>query len=117
MSEPRKPAPTPAPLDFAPADHDTIKALGLTVMSYQSRATAPDVNGRSYWIPRNLAGADLALVLWCEANTGNYAIAGWEPQLGPHMHGGRYETLASALAWIKRAREIRDGAARDFLGA
>ena len=56
MSKPRKPA-EPAPPDFAPADHDTIKALGLTVMSYQSRAIRDVRRATRTGSSRNLAGA------------------------------------------------------------
>ena len=74
--------------------------------------------GMGGWcVPRHVAGSDFALILWCEAGTGNYRDAGWEPQLGPHVHGGRRASLGSALAWLQRARDVRDGKAADFRGA
>ena len=107
-------APPPA---FTGDDYNTMRAMDLTVMSYQDTATAPGDDGRSYWLPRDVAGADLALILWRAATDGNYRFNGWEPQLGPHHHGGRRKTLASALAWVQRARDVRDGKAKNFLGA
>ena len=107
----------PPPVPFTGADNDTLQAMGLTVMSYRDACTEPDAEGRRWWIPANLAGPDLALILWRKAGDGNYSIDGWESQLGPHVHGGRYGTLAAALAWLRRARDVRDGKAKNFLGA
>lgn len=111
----RKPtAPIERPI-YTAADLDTYRAMNLTVMSYQNRAI-PVYDEQSHWLPQHLMGADLALVLWCPAGTGNYNIDGWQPQLGPFTHGGRYPCLASALAWVQRARDVRDGKHSDFRG-
>lgn len=90
--------------------HDRMGAMGLTVMSYQHRAEG------GWWVPRDIAGPDLALILWREAGTGNYGFDGWAPQLGPHRTGGRYQSLGNALGWLQRARDVRDGKAADFGG-
>ena len=116
MTARRKPPPKPEPPAFnGETDHVTIIELGLAIMSYRSEATERNAEGRSWWIPQHLAGADLALILWHPVD-GRYSIGGWEPQLGPNTHGGHYERLANALAWVRRARDVRDGKARDFLG-
>ena len=115
MKRNQTPAP-PVPFDGA-RDTDTMCAMGLTTMWYRKICTEPDTEGRRWWIPEIVAGADLALLVWRAADDGGYPVDGWEPHLGPHMHGGRRTTLASALAWLQRARDVRDGKARDFLGA
>ena len=104
-------------LPFSGADYETIQNMGLTVMQYHGTCTPPDADGRCYWLPRIVAGADLALIVWHAAGDGDYAIDGWEPHLGPHTNGGRYAIFAAALAWVRRARDVRDGKARDFIGA
>ena len=115
MSRRKLPPPTP-PIPFRGApEHDTIDAMGLTVMRYRREASPPDADGKTWWIPETVMGADLALIMWHAAGE-SYAIDGWEPQLGAHMHGGRYETLAIALAWLQRARDVRDGKRQNFRG-
>lgn len=109
MTRRAKPARPPAPPDYATL-HARMGEMELTVMSYQNR-----VEG-GWWIPKHIAGADLALILWYEAGTGNYSGAGWEPHLGAHVHGGRHDSLGNALAWVQRARDVRDGKAADFRG-
>jgi hypothetical protein len=107
--------PTPA---VTKTDHARLADLGLTVISYQNVATAPDENGGTYWLPRDIIGRDgKTLIRWYEAgDSGNtYASHGWEPW-HDGMFGGHYESLSSALAWVERARAIRAGTATDFRG-
>ena len=99
-----------------PEDIQRTQDMGLTVMSYLDASTLPGADGRSYWYPRILAAPDLALIIWVPDDEGNYNFCGWEPQLGPHTFGGRRERLSSALAWVQRARDVRDGKVSDFRG-
>lgn len=90
--------------------HQRMDAMGLVVMSYHMRQEG------GFWVPKHIAGRDLALILWCEPGQSGYARAGWQPQLGPHTNGGVYSNLSSALAWVQRAREVLAGTAIDFRG-
>ena len=113
----RKQTSAAPPEPFSGADHATMQDMDLTVMQYRNTCTPPDAEGKRYWLPRIVAGADLALIVWRESGEGNYSTGGWEPQLGPHTFGGRYAIFAAALRWLQCARDVRDGKARDFLGA
>lgn len=103
---------------FTGADHDTLKALGLCVISYQRETTLPDAEGRRWWLPRDIIGTDgKTLIRWYEPGDSGaaYATAGWEPW-HDGMFGGLSERLVSALAWVQRARAVRAGTATDFRG-
>jgi hypothetical protein len=95
-----------------------MDTMGLEVMSYFNRTTGLDGEGRTYWIPEHIAGADGAFILWRYATDpkNNYKLDGWFPQIGPHIHGGFHSSITSALAWIQRARDVRDGKVKDFRG-
>lgn len=62
MAKRTKPAPLPSP---TMGDHvQRIQDMGLSVMSYHNRAQD------GYWVPRDVAGKDLALILWRDVRDG-----------------------------------------------
>lgn len=92
--------------------HQRTEALGLRVVTYTNQATLPGEDGRRFWIPRDCVALDGgAGIFWRISEGGRrdvpgctYSIDGWEPWAdGPQgtMHGGRYETFESALAWME----------------
>ena len=82
--------------------------MGLRVVSYQREACD------GFWLPRDMIGADGKTLIRWETDDG-YAFHGWSPW-HDGMFGGRYQALGSALAWVRRAREVRAGTAANFLG-
>lgn len=115
MSRRKLPPPAP-PIPFrGDPEHKTMTRMGLTTMRYRREASPPDADGKTWWIPEIVMGANLALIIWRAAGD-SYAVDGWQPQLGANTYGGRYESLTNALAWLQRARDVRDGKAKDFLG-
>ena len=94
------------------ADHERMAAMNLRVMSYQTVAEG------GYWLPRDIIGADgKTAILWRAAGEGPvaYAVDGWHPW-HDGMFGGCCAHLASALAWVQRARDVRAGKASSFRG-
>lgn len=108
----KKPQPAPCLEVMTEKTHDSINALALTVMSYLHKTVTLGEN--CYWVPENLIGKDgKTAILFQPSTTGNYRFDGWEPW-HDGMFGGRVESLDSALAWVKRAREVRAGTEEDF---
>ena len=115
----RKPKELPLP----PSHLIRIMELGLNTVSYRDEAVTcllpPDLHGgattRNEWLPRDILGEDgKTLILWREADR-NYSTPGYEPW-HDGMFGGRRSSIHSALEWVQRAKDIRAGKARDFLG-
>lgn len=109
-------APPPPPPVFSGDDATRIRALELRVVSYQHEHTPHDAAGNSYWLPRDMVGADgKTLVRWQAAGDAdnNYAISAWHPW-HDGMFGGAYETMGAVLGWIERARDIRAGKETHF---
>lgn len=106
-------------VETLPASH-LIRAdeLGLRAVSYLNvsrRVHFSDGEQREEWLPRDLVGGDgKTLIVWRHLD-GSYAIPGWEPW-HDGMFGGRYADILNALAWVERARDVRAGRAKDFLG-
>lgn len=80
----------------SPDIHSRIEALNLRVTHY--------IRIGSEWCPGDLIGKDgKALIIHRKADE-RYGFDGWEPwsARGPMAsHGGRYDSLGSALAWLK----------------
>ncbi len=104
----------PSPL---PESHlRRAQALGLRAVCYlnTSREVA---DGSREWLPRDLIGDDArSLIVWRPAGEDSgYGVAGYHPW-HDGMFGGCYPEIHNALAWIERAKAVRAGTARDFLG-
>lgn len=94
--------------------------LGLREISFQNKAVEVQIapgETRREWLPQDLIGLDgKTVIIYRLANDGNYSIDGWEPW-HDGMWGGRRENIHNALAWVERAKAVRAGTAKDFLGA
>lgn len=109
----RKPL-KPPPIFDGERAHAECEALKLRIVSYQERHIT--VDGGNWWIPRDVIGRDgKTLILWRKTEEAGYAVDGWHPW-HDGMFGGCYATFDAALAWVRRAREIRAGTATDFRG-
>lgn len=103
-----------------PASHfERINQLELTIVSYLSlsrRVVGADSREREEWLPRDIVGRDGKTLIVYRRSDSEYGIDGWEPW-HDGMFGGRRADILSALAWVERARDVRAGRAKDFLGA
>jgi hypothetical protein len=104
-----------------PASHlDLMRDMNLTAISYlnASRDVRSGAKYRREWLPRDVVAND-GLSLLVHRGAGDlhngYSFAGWDCW-HDGIFGGMREDILSALAWIQRARDVRSGAARDFLG-
>lgn len=118
MARSRKPPiQAPEPQLMTAEIQDTIQRMGLKVMSYQDHRTqVPDKDGRTFWIPEHIAGTDLTLIVWRRGGDpkNQYGFSGWTAQIGPFTNGGMHQTLTSALAWVQRRWDVRDGKCDEF---
>ena len=102
-----------------PASHlERLDAMDLHVVSYLNQSitvTAGQGDQRNEWLPRDIIGTGgKDLIVWREPDK-SYSIAGWEPW-HDGLFGGRKQSIHAALNWIQRARDVRAGTAKDFLG-
>lgn len=102
-------APRP-PIDGATLTR--IGDMGLVVVSWRK------VIANGYYLPEDMIGRDgKTMIIWRAARDHNatYAFDGWHPW-HDGMFGGCRATLASALAWVQCARDVRAGIVADFRG-
>jgi hypothetical protein len=103
----------PPPQDAPIVTLDDLTLLGtmnLRVMCFRREVVG------NVGVPKDLIGLDgTTAILWRSKNDPNYDFDGWEPW-HDGMSGGRKRTLASALHWVQRARDVRAGKATDFRG-
>lgn len=89
-----------------------IDALKLRVICYRHEHVACAVEGdtepRNEWLPRDIVAEDGKSVIIFRETDSHYACDGYEPW-HDGMHGGRCESIHSALCWIETARDIRAG--------
>ncbi len=103
----------PEPAETIPASHlEAIDAAGFTVLSYQDvaievRTSTGDV--RKEWLPRHLVNWQThGFVEFRRGGDGNYDFDGWESAID-HTNGGRYRTVAQALAWFEWLKRQNGG--------
>ena len=105
-----------------PSHLELIREMNLTAISHLDTyrdVVRSDGSIAHEWLPRDIIGADgkTLIVHRVEGDAHNaYNISGWDPS-HDGMFGGMREDILSALVWLQRARDIRAGRAKDFLGA
>ena len=111
----RKPKVAPPPP--LPASHlRRAQALKLRAACYRNEARKV-ADGGEEWLPRDLIGEDAkTLIIWRPAGPDSgYDVAGYHPW-HDGMFGGCYPEIHNALAWVERARAVRAGTEKDFMG-
>lgn len=103
-----------APTELPPSPYRIIDELELRVVYHHVHKKIATREGTQY-LPRDLIGTDgKTLVIWRAADD-RYHFDGWDVW-HDGMGASRYESIFNALAWVRRAKEIRAGRAQDFLG-
>jgi len=103
----------PPPEDAPIVTRDDLTLLGM--MNLRVMCFRPETVG-NVGVPRDIIGLDgNTAILWRSASESRYEFDGWAPW-HDGMNGGHRKTLASALHWVQRARDIRAGSATDFRG-
>ena len=108
----------PPPQDEPIVTRDDLTLLGmmnLRVMCFRHEVVGTPSVGY-VGVPKDIIGLDgNTAILWRSASESRYEFDGWDPW-HDGMAGGHKKTLASALHWVQRARDIRAGTATDFRG-
>ncbi len=104
-----------APSAEPPWSGELETEYGLRAISYLSARDMPPIDGHSW--PRDIIGLDgKSLIYFRRAGDANFDFDGWEVW-HDGMFGGRRTSPRACLGWLRRAREIRAGTAKDFFGS
>lgn len=108
----------PPPQDEPIVTPDDLRNLGtmnIRVLSFHRKVVGSQSVGY-VGVPRDMIGEDgHTAIIWRSATESHHDFDGWEPWYAGWC-GVHKKTLASALHWIQRARDVWAGKAKDFRG-